>query len=98
MQYDEIIATISDVLESLYKSDVIKSRIACTEGTILIGENAELDSLAFVTFISDLEERISLKAGTDIFFDLDQIADFNVSNPFISVKDFALFVLGLVGE
>lgn len=98
MQYTEIVALIGDTLDRLHRSNVIKHKIAYSEDTVLIGENSELDSLAFVTFISDMEELISDKTGRDIFFDLDEVADFSSANPFISARDFANYVTGLIAR
>lgn len=95
MEYQAILSMVGDTLDRLHKSNVIKDKIICTEDTVLIGKGAELDSLAFVTFISDMEEQVSNETGNEIFFDLDKIADFNAANPFISVHDFSNYVASL---
>ena len=56
-----------------------------------------LDSVAFVTLISDLEERVSRESGRELFLVLDELHDFNGENPSLSVRTLAPYLVELTG-
>jgi hypothetical protein len=89
---------IRATFESLQRSGIISAAIVFSEETVLLGSASELDSLGFVTFISDLEERVSESAGDEVFLVLDDISNFNLNNPSLTVKALAAYVAGLLGQ
>ena len=95
LTYAIAVNVIRDTFESLQRSSIISSDISFSENMVVLGSDSELDSLGFVTFISDLEERISNEDDKDVFLVLDDISDFNMNNPSLTVKALALYIAGL---
>lgn len=90
------INVIRETFESLQKSEVVASDLSFSEELIVLGSNTAFDSLGFVTFISDLEDRASEVAGRDVFLVLDDINDFNLNSPSLTVKALSMYVASLL--
>lgn len=95
-EHDKALSIISETFESLKRSGIISAKTTLSEDTIILGSGSELDSLGFVTFISDLEERVSDDAGDDVYLVLDDISDFNLNNPSLTVRALASYISGLL--
>jgi acyl carrier protein len=92
MDTKEIVGHIGEILDKLHEANVIPNKINCSEETSLLGEKSELDSLAFVTLIADLEEFFFDKLDREITIDLNKIQDFSAENPTITVKKMAQYL------
>jgi len=68
-----------------------------TAETKLYGGNGTLDSLALVSFITDLEERISDEFEKDIVL-ADEKAMSQRTSPFRSIETLTLYIEKLLGE
>ena len=60
--------------------------------TVILGVGSHFDSLGFVTFISDLEERVSDVAGDEIYLILTDIHDFNKDKTVLSASTLASYI------
>jgi hypothetical protein len=87
---------IQDVLDSLYRAGLIKQELIAKEDEILLGVNSPLDSLAFVTFISDLEDRLSRDCGREITLLLDEIYEIISDGPCLSVEAMMKYLVKLI--
>ncbi len=96
--YETALKVIRETIEGLQDSGVISSTALFSEELVVLGSNSEFDSLGFVTFISDLEERASVVADKDIFLALDEIGEFNMNNPSLTIKTLASYVASLIKE
>ena len=96
--YEKALEVIRDTFESLQRSGIIGSESSFSEDLVILGNNSELDSLGFVTFISDLEDKISVKEDREIYLVLDDISDFNLNNPTLTVKALTSYVAGLLNS
>lgn len=96
--YETAIKVIHETIEGLQESGVVDLETPFSEDLVILGSKSEFDSLGFVTFISDLEERVSVVADKDIFLVLDDIGEFNMNNPSLTIKTLAFYVAGLLGE
>lgn len=92
LSYDQALSVIQESLESLQQCGVIAEHIDISADTVILGAGSELDSLGFVTFISDLEERLCDETGQDVYLVLDEIGDFNINNPFLSAGTIAKYI------
>ena len=90
-------AVIIETLASLVRSGIIAAGTTFTEESVVLGKDSKLDSLGFVTFISDLEERLSDLKGEDVFLVLNDISDFNTNNPSLTVRILASYLESLMG-
>jgi acyl carrier protein len=87
---------IKDTFETLRRSGIIASGTDFSKEMVILGSNSNLDSLGFVSFISDLEERLSAQYERDIFLVLNDIGDFNMNNPSLTVQVLASYLVGLM--
>lgn len=72
----EILTLIQESLNLLYDSGYINKKLSASLSESIFGINSPLDSMSFVTFMTDLEERLTNKTNKDIFIvlsDLDEI-------------------------
>jgi acyl carrier protein len=68
-----------------------------TKETKLYGTNGVLDSLALVSFITDLEERVSDEFNKDIVL-ADEKAMSQRTSPFRSVESLTIYIFKLLEE
>ena len=90
---------IKETVESLIRSGVIETAFEVANTTVLLGMGSQLDSLGFVTFITDLEERLIDETGNDdLYFTLDDIEGFNMDNPNLTVEIFVDYMTCLTKD
>lgn len=85
----QIMTLMQDSLDSLQRSGLIEQRLELRLDTILFGSDSPLDSIAFVTFVTDVEERLSDQSGQDIVITLLDIDNFNENDPYLSAARLA---------
>ena len=77
---------IQESLDSLFRSKTIKTQLIAKDELILMGTGTEenLDSLGFVNFIMDVEERLENVIDSEASITLTDIEGFNVNNPVLT--------------
>ena len=99
MKKDRAFQLIKEVFDSIVEEDLLDEPVIVHSDTILLGKNSPLDSVGFVTFITDLEERLIQETNNDeIYLVLDKIDDFNTNNRVLSVDMLARHIVKLIGE
>src|SRR5205814_1662861 len=93
---EHMITTMRESVEGLTRSGIIETTILLAEETVVFGVGSPLDSIGFVTFMTDLEERLSTATGKEIVISLMDMDDFNENEPFLTVKRLADFLFKLV--
>ena len=73
-------------LEDLNQNGSINLENALSEEQNLLGNDAILDSVSFITFILELEERLTEEFETSFELLLDEIPGFSVDNPSLSIE------------
>ena len=73
MNKEKALIIMQESLYGMQRSGLIKGEVVVDESTVLLGSDLILDSLGFVTFISDIEERITIETGQDYFIVLSDI-------------------------
>ncbi|MBF0594173.1 MAG: hypothetical protein HQL22_04330 [Candidatus Omnitrophica bacterium] len=86
---------IAASLEKLRKSGMLSAGAAVKSDTILLGIGSPLDSIGFVTFVTDLEERVSTETGRELYLVLNEINEFNINQPNLKVEALARYVVTL---
>jgi acyl carrier protein len=89
---------IQESVLSLRRAGLLEHDLAVDENTVLLGMGSELDSVSFVTLISDLEDRLSRETGRDQFLVLDELHDFNGEEPSLSVRTLAPYLVEIAGR
>lgn len=83
--------------ESLVQSGLVADHLTMDKETILLGTGSGLDSIAFVTFMTDLEDRINRETGADVFLVLSEIHDFNTSSLSLTAETLAQYIVKSLG-
>jgi hypothetical protein len=78
--------------DSMYRSGTIQTAIVVNLDTVLLGSDESLDSLGFVTFISDMEERISEEAGKECYIVLSEIQGLDTTNSSLTAGTLAQYI------
>ncbi len=81
----EIRVVLSQSVEALRESNLIEDDFSIASDSVIFGTSSPLDSIAFVTLIADIEDRLSLACGREICVVLTDVGDFNESAPLLTV-------------
>lgn len=82
-------------LDKLKNNDMLDKAQKFTDDMILLGVGSPLDSIGFVTFVTDLEERISTEANKDLYLVLNEIHEFNINQPHLNIGHLAKYIVQL---
>ena len=85
MKKDEIMAMIADVFTGMEDGGILTEHVNVDENMVLIGPDAVLDSIAFVTLFTDLEDRLSEVTGEDVYLLIDEVHAFNPEDTFLTL-------------
>ena len=97
MTKDRALQLIKEVFDSLGEENLLAETVIVNSDTFLLGNNSPLDSVGFVTFITDLEERLIQETNNDeIYLVLDKIDDFNTNERVLSVDMLARHIVKLI--
>lgn len=83
---------IINCIESLVRSGTIEMQSDIDDGTVLLGRDANFDSLGFITLITELEDRLEKVVGNEIYIVLDEIEEFNIDNPYLTVEALSKYI------
>ena len=99
VEKERALELIQESVEGLIRGGVIEESFVVENGTVLLGMGSPLDSLGFVTFVTDLEERlIDETDNDDLYFTLDEIQGFNMDNPNLTVEIFVDYMTSLTKD
>ena len=83
---------MQESFDSMQRSGMLDDAVVVNSDTVILGSGSALDSLGFVTFISDMEERVSDAAGQEHYLILTDIHDFNAEQSFLSAGTLAQYI------
>jgi acyl carrier protein len=83
---------MQQIFDSFLRSTIIAEKENVNQDTVILGLNSKLDSIGFVTFITELEERVSIENKNDIYLIMDDIHEFNKDNKILSAKILADYI------
>jgi acyl carrier protein len=89
---------LQESLDSLARSGTIKQPIKIQPTTQLLGPESSLDSLGFVTFVTDIEDRMQLKLDKECYLVLNEIAQFNVNSPSLTADVLTRYMVKLAAD
>jgi hypothetical protein len=87
---------ITETLLSLQRAGLINKEVTFGPDTILLGPGSALDSLAFVTFIAEAEDKLNRLAGRELSLMLNEIHDFNTDSSRLTADVLARYVAKLI--
>jgi hypothetical protein len=89
---------IKDSLNSLQRSGLIDQDVAIDKETVLLGTGSPLDSVAFVTLVADLEERLNRETGQELSLVLNEIHEFNANVPYLTAETLSKYMIKLTDK
>lgn len=92
MTHEQALSVMQEVFNGMKTSGMFDENSSLEADTVILGVGSHFDSLGFVTFISDLEERVSDVAGEEIYLILTDIHDFNKDKTVLSASTLAYFI------
>lgn len=92
MNIENVINLMQESFDSMKRSGMIEDDIVVNFDTVILGSGSSLDSLGFVTFISDLEERVSAETDQEHYLILTDIHEFNAEQTFLSAGTLAQYI------
>ena len=93
MKKEQVLKMIDESLATLKESGMVEKDAVLNSKTVLMGKDSPLDSIGFVTFITDLEEKIMKETNKDVYLVIDQINEFNINNPSLPVNSLAEYIV-----
>lgn len=97
MNVKQALKLMQDSFDSMHRSGMLEETVLVIPDLIILGTGSSLDSLGFVTFISDLEERISAETGMEHYLILTDIHEANADQAFLSAGVLAAYVEKITG-
>lgn len=86
------IKLMQESFDSMQRSGMIEEGLTVQADTVILGAGSTLDSLGFVTFISELEDRLCAATGMDYFLILTDIHDANSDQAYLSADALASYI------
>lgn len=83
---------MQESFDSMRRSGMFEEAVTVNSDTVILGSGSSLDSLGFVTFISDMEERVSDESGQEYYLILTEIHEFNSDEAFLSAGTLAQYI------
>jgi len=93
---DRALGLIKDAVTSLQRSGLLDPGLTFDAGTVLLGSGSALDSIAFVTFMTELEDRMQgeIQTGDSVFsLILDDLHSFNPDQAGLSAQTLARYMM-----
>jgi acyl carrier protein len=84
-----IVELIVQGLRRLQSSGIAGADFEVNDDTVLIGMGSPVDSIAFVTLITDLEQSIEGELGREFFLVMKDIHDLNEGKAELRISDLA---------
>ena len=86
---------IGDSIAGLRRVGLIEEDLTVTGDTVLLGSGSALDSIAFVTLVTDIEERLNRETGKELYLVLTDIHEFNTDSAHLSAALLARYMAKL---
>ena len=88
---------IQNSFSSLRRSGLLEQDVVVQADTVLLGTGSPLDSMAFVTFWMDLEDRLNRETDHESYLVLvlNEIHEFNTDNAYLTADTLARYMVKL---
>lgn len=98
MTEQKIKELIFESLKKIKNSDLVQGDFELNDDTILLGMGGPIDSIAFVAFVADLEERIEDETHKEFVVRLQEIHNLNEGKNALIVKDMARLLAKIMAK
>lgn len=93
MEEQQVMSIFQDSTDSLFRSELIPEKIKIDKDTVLLGKGSVLDSVAFITLFSEIEDRLMQKTGSEVIIDYNQLHEFNTDKSVLRADILCEFIL-----
>ena len=98
MEKDQILALLLESVRSLRRSGIIEVDMNVAPDTVLLGTGSSLDSMGFVTFVTDVEERLNRATGKDLYIVLTELEELYPGAAQLTASMFADYLVQLSAQ
>jgi hypothetical protein len=98
MEKDQILALLLESVRSLRRSGIIEVDMEVEADTVLLGTGSSLDSMGFVTFVTDVEERLNRATGKDLYIVLTELEELYPGAAQLTASMFADYLVQLSAQ
>jgi acyl carrier protein len=95
LDQDTILALLQESMQGLRRSGIVEADIDVAPDTVLLGTGSSLDSMGFVTFVTDVEERLNRETGQDLYIVLTELEERYPGAASLSAAMFADYLVSL---
>lgn len=93
-----ILDLLQESMQSLRRSGIIEAEVDVDPETVLLGEGSSLDSMGFVTFVTDVEERLNRATGKDLYIVLTELEERYPGAAALTAAMFADYLVALSAQ
>ena len=98
LTHDSALELIQKSCDSLQRVGLLEKEIIVQDGTVVLGSGSPLDSIAFVTFVTELEDRLNrAEDKDDLFLALKDIHEYNPDDSSLTAGVLARYLTKLTG-
>ena len=83
---------MQSALNNLFEAGMMDEKVIVDLDTPLFGEGSTLDSMGFVTFVTEVEERVIETVKKDIFIVLSDIEELYPNEPILNASMFSSYL------
>ena len=94
----EIKKIIFESLNAIIDSKMVPKSFEVNDDTVLIGMGGNLDSISFVAFATDVEEKIEEEIDKEFILKLQEIHDLNEGKNALVVRDMARLLTKIINK
>jgi acyl carrier protein len=98
LEKDAIVGLLRESIDSLRRSGIIEADIDVQPQTVLLGSGSSLDSMGFVTFVTDVEERLNRETGKDLYIVLTELEELYPGASELTASMFADYLVKLAAQ
>ena len=84
-------------LDNLFQAGMLDEKVTIDLETPLFGEGSTLDSMGFVTFVTEVEEQVIEVVNKDIFIVLSDIEELYPNEPSLNASMFSSYLQSITG-
>jgi len=95
--YERVFQIMQNSMSSLHRGGLLEQDVTVQKDTVLLGSGSQLDSIGLVSFVTDLEDRLSRETNQDIFLIFNSIHEFNADNPMLTADTLAHYIIKQMG-
>lgn len=88
----DILNLMQACADELVRGKIFSENITIAPETVLLGDASPLDSIGFVTFVSEIENRINDDTGKDLSISLMEVDGLDENNPQMTAGKLAAYI------